>query len=86
MLINRPYQAGRLFRAVSGQSLPEWAQDFAASWGQFFLKFIISHPAVTCVIPATSKPHHMRDNLEAGFGNLPGQKTRQRMLGYLKAL
>ena len=86
VLINRPYQAGALFRAVRGRELPDWAGDFAASWGQFFLKFIISHPAVTCVIPATSKPHHMQDNLEAGFGRLPDAATRRRMVDYVESL
>ena len=86
VLINRPYQSGRLFRAVSGESLPGWAADFASSWGQFFLKFIISHPAVTCVIPATSKPHHMIDNLGAGFGPLPDDAMRQRMIAFMAAL
>lgn len=86
VLINRPYQSGRLFRAVSGKVLPEWATEFAASWGQFFLKFIISHPAVTCVIPATSKPHHMSDNLEAGFGPLPDDAMRQRMITHMASL
>jgi diketogulonate reductase-like aldo/keto reductase len=86
VLINRPYQSGRLFRAVSGKSLPEWATEFAASWGQFFLKWIIGHPAVTCAIPATSKPHHMRDNVEAGFGALPDEPTRRRMVEFMNAL
>ena len=86
VLINRPYQAGALFGAVSERELPEWATEFAASWGQFFLKFIISHPAVTCVIPATSKPHHMVDNLGAGFGELPDAATRQRMAEFMGAL
>lgn len=86
VLINRPYQSGRLFRAVSGTKLPAWAADFAASWGQFFLKWIISHPAVTCAIPATSKPQHMRDNVEAGFGHLPDQQTRQRMVEFMAGL
>jgi diketogulonate reductase-like aldo/keto reductase len=86
VLINRPYQGGRLFAAASGKSLPDWALPFAASWGQFFLKFIISHPAVSCVIPATSKPRHMADNLEAGFGTLPDAVTRQRMVEFMKAL
>jgi len=86
VLINRPYRSGGLFRAVRGHSVPDWATEFAASWGQFFLKFIISHPAVTCVIPATSKPHHMQDNLEAGFGRLPDQATRQRMVDFVAAL
>ncbi len=86
VLINRPFQAGRLFRAVSGKALPEFAQGFAESWGQFFLKFIISHPAVTCAIPATSKPHHMLDNLRAGFGELPDEAIRRRMADYFGTL
>ena len=86
VLINRPYQAGALFRAVSGVSLPDWGREFADTWGQFFLKFIISHPSVTCVIPATSKPHHMRDNVEAGFGPLPDDKTRKRMVDFIESV
>jgi len=86
VLINRPFQSGRLFRAVSGKELPDFAKDFADSWGQFFLKFIVSHPAVTCVIPATSKPHHMSDNLGAGFGTMPDASTRQRMADYFDDL
>jgi diketogulonate reductase-like aldo/keto reductase len=86
VLINRPFQAGRLFRAVAGRDLPDWAQEFAASWGQFFLKFIVSHPAVTCVIPATGKPQHMTDNLAAGFGALPDASLRERMVTFIEAL
>ena len=86
VVINRPFQAGRLFGAVRGRELPGWATDLAASWGQFFLKFIISHPAVTCVIPATSKSQHMRDNFEAGFGELPDTATRERMIRFVKEL
>jgi diketogulonate reductase-like aldo/keto reductase len=86
VLINRPFQAGRLFSAVSGKELPGFAQGFADSWGQFFLKFIVSHPAVTCVIPATSKPHHMADNLGAGFGELPDAAMRNRMADYFESL
>ena len=86
VIINRPYQSGALFRAVGDQPVPDWASGFAASWGQFFLKYIVSHPAVTCVIPATSKPHHMQDNLEAGFGELPDQAMRQRMIDFVAAL
>jgi diketogulonate reductase-like aldo/keto reductase len=82
VLINRPFQAGRLFRAVAGRKLPGFATEFAESWGQFFLKFIISHPAVTCVIPATSKPHHMADNLRGGFGDMPDTTMRKRMADY----
>jgi len=86
VLINRPFQAGRLFRAVAGESLPGFASEFAESWGQFFLKFIVSHPAVSCAIPATSKTHHMIDNLGAGFGQLPDSKTRERMFDYFSSL
>ncbi len=86
VLINRPFRAGQLFRAVADRELPGFATEFAASWGQFFLKFILSHPAVTCVIPATSKPHHMADNIAAGFGNLPDPATRERMAGFFASL
>ena len=86
VLVNRPFQAGRLFRALSGKQLPDWALEFAASWGQFFLKFIVSHPAVTCAIPATSKPHHMIDNLGAGIGVLPDEATRKRMADYFESI
>ncbi|TNF86654.1 MAG: aldo/keto reductase [Gammaproteobacteria bacterium] len=86
-LINRPYQRGSLFRKVRGKSLPAWAADFdCASWGQFFLKFIVSHPAATCAIPATSKLKHMVDNMAAGFGRLPDASTRQRMIDYVESL
>lgn len=83
VLINRPFQAGALFAAVAGMTLPEWSRPFAASWGQFFLKFIVGHPAVSCVIPATSKPKHMADNVEAGFAPLPDPATRQRMADFI---
>ncbi len=86
VLINRPFQTGRLFSAVRGKELPVWAKDFAASWGQFFLKYIISHPAVTCAIPATSKIHHMVDNLGAGTGPLPDAAMRKRMSDYCASL
>ncbi len=86
VLINRPYRAGRLFGAVGGRELPGFAREFADSWGQFFLKFIISHPAVTCVIPATSKLHHMIDNLGAGFGKMPDPSMRKRMAEYFTNL
>jgi diketogulonate reductase-like aldo/keto reductase len=86
VIVNRPFVAGRLFRAVGDAALPGWATGFAGSWGQFFLKFIISHPAVTCVIPATSKAHHMADNLGAGFGRLPDAAERNRMADFFAAL
>lgn len=86
-LINRPFARGDLFGVVKGQALPVWAKDIdVKSWGQFFLKFVVSHPAVTCAIPATSKPHHMLDNMGAGFGRLPDAATRQRMIRYLESL
>lgn len=86
VLINRPFVSGRLFSAVRGHELPDWAEEFAESWGQFFLKFIVSHPAVTCVIPATSKLHHMIDNAGAGTGPLPDEATRRRMIEFIETL
>ena len=86
VLINRPYFTGRLFRAVGDRPLPGWASEFCDSWGQFFLKFVVSHPAVTCAIPATSKLHHMADNLGAGFGDLPDAATRARMAAWFEEL
>jgi aryl-alcohol dehydrogenase-like predicted oxidoreductase len=86
-LINRPFQRGGMFGRVKGKPLPDWTKEFdCESWGQFFLKFIVSHPEVTCVIPATSKAHHMLDNMGAGFGNLPDAKTRQRMIEFYSSL
>lgn len=86
VLVNRPYMGGRLFRAVGDMELPDWARTFAESWGQFFLKFIVSHPAITAVIPATSSLRHMGDNLAAGFGAMPDAETRARMLSFIDSL
>ena len=86
VLINRPFMSGSLFSLVRGRKVPEWAAPFAASWGQFFLKFIVSHPAVTCVIPATSDTAHMMDNLGAGFGAQPDAATRDRMIEFVDSL
>lgn len=86
VLINRPYYTGRLFRNVSNKTLPDWASEFCDSWGQFFLKYIVSHPAVTCAIPATSKLHHMADNLGAGFGTMPDLATREKMASFFEDL
>jgi aryl-alcohol dehydrogenase-like predicted oxidoreductase len=80
VLINRPFEDGALFAKVRGRPLPDWATEIdCSSWAQVFLKFVLSHPAVTCVIPATSKEKHMRDNLQAGFGRLPDAALRERM-------
>ena len=87
VLINRPYEGGSLFGKTRGKPLPAWAADFdCQSWGQFFLKFILSNDAVTCVIPGTSKPHHMADNLGAGTGVLPDHLMREKMAGYVGGL
>lgn len=81
VIINRPFEEGALFQRVNGKRLPEWANEFdCTSWAQFFLKFIVSHPAVTCAIPGTDKPHHMIDNLAAAFGKLPDEKQREKMI------
>lgn len=85
-MINVPFGRGRLFKQTEGRAVPEWAQEFAATWGQFYLKFILSHPAVTCIIPATSKPKNMADNAMAGTGRLPDAKERQRMIDYVEAI
>ncbi len=76
VLVNRPFEGGSLFGAVRGVSVPPAVQRYASSWGQAFLKFIVAHPAVTCVIPATSDPRHMRDNVAAGNGPLPTDAER----------
>ena len=84
VLINRPFEEGALFNRVKGKELPAWAKEFDCnSWGQFFLKFILSHPAVTCVIPGTSKPHHMADNAMAGIGRFPDKTHRSKMVELL---
>ncbi len=80
VVINEPYNRGALFRAVRGRELPGWATEFdCRSWGQFFLKYILSHPAVTVVIPGTGDPGHLVDNMGAGVGRLPDEATRRRM-------
>lgn len=81
VLINRPYEGGLLFKRSKNETLPEWATEFdAQSWGQFFLKFILANPAVTCVIPGTSKAKHMLDNVQAGFGALPNKAHLEKMI------
>lgn len=87
VLVNLPFGRGKLFSAVRGRSLPEWAREFdAASWGQFFLKYLLAHPAVTCVIPGTDKPEYMRDNLGAGRGRLPDAAMRRKIVEFWNSL
>lgn len=87
VLINRPFSQAGLFGRVRGKSLPAWAAEFdCGSWAQFFLKYLLGHPAVTCVIPGTSKVRHLRDNVQAGMGRLPDAATRRRMVEYLEQL
>jgi len=87
VIINRPFGAGALFGRVAAKPLPPWAAEIdCRSWAQFFLKWIVAHPAVTCVIPATSKPQHMEDNLAGGVGRLPDAKMRQRMIAFVSSL
>jgi diketogulonate reductase-like aldo/keto reductase len=83
-LVNRPFGEGKLFGQVKGKPLPPWAADYDMhSWSVYFLKYIISHPAVTCVIPATSSAQHEKENVSAGTGELPDGETRKRMVEYL---
>ena len=87
VLVNRPFREGALLRSLAGRPLPPWAAEIgASSWAQFVLKFIISHPAVTCVIPATSQVAHVRENMAAGTGTLPDEPTRRRMATYVRSL
>lgn len=87
VLVNRPFAEGKLFRRAGGKPVPPWAKEIGcATWAQFFLKFIISHPAVTCAIPATSKVEHLADNMRAGLAPLPDAATRERMARYYAEL
>jgi len=80
VLVNRPFAEGALFRRVRAQTLPPWAAEAGCrSWAQLFLKWIVAHPAVTCVIPATSRPEHLEDNMQAGTGPLPDAALRDRI-------
>ena len=87
VIVNRPFAQGALFGKVRNQELPAWAADFdCASWAQFFLKYILAHPAVTCAIPGSGKVRHMADNLAAGSGRLPDAAQRRRMADLLQNL
>src|SRR5438876_1173913 len=87
VIINRPFAEGALFRRTKGKALPPWAAELGiASWAQYFLKWIVSHAAVTCAIPGTGRPEHMRDNLAAAQGPLPDAAMRKRMTEYFDSL
>jgi diketogulonate reductase-like aldo/keto reductase len=87
IVINRPFDGGRLFRVVNGRPLPAWAAEFdCRNWAQFFLKFVLSHPAVTCAIPATRQLAHMAENMGALYGALPDTRARARMAQHMEML
>jgi aryl-alcohol dehydrogenase-like predicted oxidoreductase len=87
VIVNRPFGGGDLFSRVRGKPVPDFAAEFdCTSWAQFFLKWIIANPAVTCAIPATNNVQHLEDNMRAGVGKLPDGKIRQRMIEALAKL
>ncbi len=87
VIINRPFQRGDLIDELAGKPLPEWAGSIdCISWPQFLLKFVISHPAVTCAIPATSQVSHVKENMQACYGPLPDQAMRARMINYVEKI
>ena len=87
VIINRPYNGGNLFRLTRGKELPAWAKELDInSWGQYFLKYILSHEAVNTVIPGTAKVKHVIDNMGAGYGRFPNKKEREKMVRELETL
>jgi aryl-alcohol dehydrogenase-like predicted oxidoreductase len=87
VMVNLPFGRGRLFAAVRNRPLPDWAKDIdCASWAQIFLKYIVSHPAVTCVIPGTRQVRHLQDNIQAAQGRLPDEAMRRRMEQFMDTL
>jgi diketogulonate reductase-like aldo/keto reductase len=87
VIVNRPLGGGDLFNRSRSKPLPDWAVEFDChSWAQFFLKWIVANPAVTCAIPATNKPRHLEDNMGGGIGRLPDAKMRQRMVELASSL
>ena len=83
VIINRPFDGGKLFNKVENKPLPDWAKEFDChNWAQYFLKYILTHPAVTVAIPATSRADHMDENMGALTGSLPNTAMRKRMLSY----
>jgi aryl-alcohol dehydrogenase-like predicted oxidoreductase len=87
VLVYAPFGRTRLWARVKGRQVPEWAREFdAGSWAQFFLKYVASHPAVTAITPATSRPENMADNMGGAMGRLPDEATRKRMIELVEAL
>ena len=87
VIANRPFAEGALFGRAKGKPLPPWSAELGiASWAQYFLKWIVSHPAVTCAIPGTGRPEHMADNAAAGLGVLPDGRSRERMTKHFDSL
>lgn len=87
VIANRPFQRGALMDRYEPEPLPDWAGEFDCdNWAQFLLKFIVSHPAVTCAIPATTRVDHVRENTGAAYGRLPDERTRRRMIDYVTSL
>jgi diketogulonate reductase-like aldo/keto reductase len=87
VIANQPLERGDLFRRVRRHALPDWAREFdCASWAELFLKYVLAEPAVTCVIPATGNPDHMKSNLAAGFGSLPDARQRRHIRQLSEAL
>jgi len=87
VLVYLPFGRTRLWQRTAGREVPGWAADFdATTWAQFFLKFVAAHPAVTAITPATSKPHHMLDNMGGGIGRLPDAAMQKRMIDYIDTL
>lgn len=86
VIVNQPFGGGGLLRRLLGRKLPGWAAEIGCtSWAQILLKFVLAHPAVTCVIPGTGKPEHMKDNVQAGFGAYPDADLRKRMVAEVEA-
>jgi diketogulonate reductase-like aldo/keto reductase len=87
VIANRPFREGALIRSLAKQQLPSWAGEIGtATWAQFILKFIVSHPAITCAIPATTQVSHVKENMAAATGRLPNEAMRRRMAAYVEAL
>ena len=86
IMVNQPFNGGSIFNLVKNKTLPPWAHEFdCTTWPEFFLKYILADPAVTCVIPGTSNPKHMTENLMAGFGRLPNADERKKMISFIES-